>query len=308
MAHSRALLQVSSRIGLTSLCQNGLRAQTAVLPLVWTRCNSTRADQNNTQQKFADKLRELTTKDSQASMFPGSGTHHHPKWTDPDFQEVHVTHQPPKDWVDKFALYTIKIMRFNFDVISGYRFFPHTEATWLTRIIFLETVAGVPGSIAGTLRHLASLRRMQRDHGWIRTLLEEAENERMHLLTALQLKQPSRPFRLFVMLTQGIFYNWFFVSYLISPRYCHRMVGYLEEEAVVTYTKCLGELKDGKLPVWSKTEAPEIAKKYWKLDDDAMMIDVIRAIRADEAHHREVNHTLASINPTAPNPFSLEQK
>ena len=40
------------------------------------------------------------------------------------------------------------------------------------------------------LRHLRSLRRMNRDHGWIHTLLEEAENERMHLLTFVQLKQP----------------------------------------------------------------------------------------------------------------------
>ena len=45
------------------------------------------------------------------------------------------------------------------------------------------------------LRHLASLRRVQRDHGWIHTLLEEAENERMHLLVAVQLKQPSFAFR-----------------------------------------------------------------------------------------------------------------
>lgn len=39
--------------------------------------------------------------------------------------------------------------------------------------------AGVPGMVAGMLRHLHSLRRMERDHGWIHTMLEEAENERM---------------------------------------------------------------------------------------------------------------------------------
>lgn len=54
---------------------------------------------------------------------------------------------------------------------------------------------GVPGSLAAMLRHLASLRRAQRDHGWIHTLLEEAENERMHLLVAVQLKQPGLAFR-----------------------------------------------------------------------------------------------------------------
>ena len=45
---------------------------------------------------------------------------------------------------------------------------------WLLRIVFLETVAGVPGMVAGMLRHMRSLRRMERDRGWIHTLLEEA--------------------------------------------------------------------------------------------------------------------------------------
>ncbi len=39
------------------------------------------------------------------------------------------------------------------------------------RIIMLETVAGVPGMVAAMTRHLYSLRRMSRDHGWIHTLL-----------------------------------------------------------------------------------------------------------------------------------------
>lgn len=78
------------------------------------------------------------------------------------------------------------------------------------RIIFLETVAGVPGSIAGILRHLASLRRMRRDNGWIHTLFEEAENERMHLLTYMSLKQPNLFFRTVVWVTQGCFRFLFF--------------------------------------------------------------------------------------------------
>ncbi|CAN0464320.1 unnamed protein product, partial [Hapterophycus canaliculatus] len=73
----------------------------------------------------------------------------------------------------------------------------------LNRVIFLETVAGIPGMVAGALRHLTSLRRMRsRDHGWIHTLLEEAENERMHLLTFLKLKQPGPIFRFAVMISQ----------------------------------------------------------------------------------------------------------
>lgn len=34
------------------------------------------------------------------------------------------------------------------------------EAAWLSRILFLETVAGVPGMVAAMLRHLGSLRLM----------------------------------------------------------------------------------------------------------------------------------------------------
>ena len=52
------------------------------------------------------------------------------------------------------------------------------------------------------LRHMRSLRSMRRDNGWIHTLLEEAENERMHLLTFLQLRQPGLFFRGMVLLSQ----------------------------------------------------------------------------------------------------------
>ena len=48
---------------------------------------------------------------------------------------------------------------------------------------------------------------MRRDHGWIHTLLSEAENERMHLLTFLELRQPGRMFRTFVLLGQGAFFK-----------------------------------------------------------------------------------------------------
>lgn len=34
------------------------------------------------------------------------------------------------------------------------------EAAWLSRILFLETIAGVPGMVAAMLRHLGSLRLM----------------------------------------------------------------------------------------------------------------------------------------------------
>ena len=52
---------------------------------------------------------------------------------------------------------------------------------------------------------------------------------------------------------------------MISPRYAHKMVGYLEEEAVKTYTHLLHDIDSNRLPEWKNTPCPEIARKYWKL-------------------------------------------
>ena len=76
--------------------------------------------------------------------------------------------------------------------------------------------------------------------------------------------------------------------------------------------------------MWERMKAPPIAIAYWRLSvstvsficnntfknyvilqDNAMMRDVLLAIRADEGHHREVNHTLASMKSTDTNPYGL---
>jgi len=64
-----------------------------------------------------------------------------------------------------------------FNFISGYREKNPTTSAIEWRLIVLESVAGVPGFVAAAFRHFKSLRTLQRDHGWILTLLEEAENE-----------------------------------------------------------------------------------------------------------------------------------
>ncbi|KAJ7391966.1 hypothetical protein OS493_016273 [Desmophyllum pertusum] len=163
----------------------------------------------------------------------------HPIWSERDVESVEITHQEPTTKVDKLAYGCVQLLRVAFDIVSLYKVGKMTENKWLNRIIMLETVAGVPGMIAAMARHFHSLRKLSRDHGWIHTLLEEAENERMHLMTALELKQPGIIFRGIILLAQGVFVNFFFIAYLLSPRFCHRFVGYLEEEAVKTYTYCL---------------------------------------------------------------------
>ncbi|KAH9504788.1 hypothetical protein Btru_061961 [Bulinus truncatus] len=231
----------------------------------------------------------------------------HPIWTDEQVHNIEITHKVPEGVSDKLALKTVQLFRTVFDLLSGFKFGPTNERKWLNRICFLETVAGVPGMVAAMMRHMRSLRRMQRDQGWIHTLLEEAENERMHLMTALQLKQPSLLFRVCVIGTQGVFVTLFGIAYIISPKFCHRFVGYLEEEAVKTYTKCLEDIELGNLKHWKTKLAPDVAIRYWKLEPDATMNDVILAIRADEAHHRVVNHCLASLKKDEFNPYKPGQ-
>jgi len=227
----------------------------------------------------------------------------HPIWSQDEVHSIEITHKKPKGIIDNMAYSTVRLLRGSYDLISGYNRKPRNEKLWLNRIIFLETVAGVPGMVAAMVRHLHSLRKLRRDHGWIHTLLEEAENERMHLMTAMQLKQPSIMFRTTVMGAQGLFVTLFSLAYLLSPRYCHRFVGYLEEEAVITYTKCLKDIDSGLLQHWKTQPAPLLAKNYWNLAPAATMLDVILAIRADEAHHRVVNHTFASMSRDDFNPY-----
>jgi len=224
----------------------------------------------------------------------------HPIWSLEDAETVEITHHKPQAARDWLSFYTMKALRTSFDVLSGYKPGQMTESLYLRRFIFLETVAGVPGMIGGMIRHMRSLRKMNNDGGWIHHLLEEAENERMHLFTFIKLRNPGLMFRLAVLLTQGIFLMGFSATYLLSSRTAHRFVGYLEEEAVKTYTNCIKELDEGRLPRWINLKASEDSLKYWGLPEGATFRDVLVAVRADEVMHREVNHHLADLHPEAP--------
>ncbi|GAQ46942.1 inducible alternative oxidase 2 [Aspergillus tubingensis] len=146
--------------------------------------------------------------------------------------------------------------------------------------------------VGGMLRHLKSVRQMKKDPGWIESLIEEAYNERMHLLTFLELADPGIFMRFMVLAAQSLFFNAFFVSYLVLPKTCHRFVGYLQEEAVITFTPAIHELQAGKLHAWDDLPAPEIAVKDCRMPKGKQkMLDLLLYVRMDEAKHREVNHT-----------------
>lgn len=206
-----------------------------------------------------------------------------------DETQVQQPHTPPRDWRDRFAYRLTRLLRFFADAFFSGRY-GH-------RAVVLETVAGVPGMVGATLQHLRSLRRLESDRGWIRALMDEAENERMHLMTFIHIARPSGFERMLILLVQGIFYNGFFLLYLLSPKTAHRFVGYLEEEAVYSYTEYLEGVDQG---IYENVPAPQIAKDYWQLGPDARLREVILAVRADEAGHRDVNHAFADQLTAAP--------
>ncbi len=193
-------------------------------------------------------------------------------------------HYEPKNFSDKVALSFTKFLRFLADTFFKKRY-GH-------RAVVLETVAAVPGMVAGMLIHLKSLRKIEDDKGWIKTLLEEAENERMHLMTFIHIAKPTAIERFIIMIAQFIFIVTYAIIYIVSQRTAHRIVGYFEEEAVISYTEYLNELEAGAIP---DQPAPEIAINYWNLPLHSTLKDVVKVIRDDEAGHRDVNHTFADL-------------
>ena len=193
-------------------------------------------------------------------------------------------HHKPQNLSDKIAFAFTKFLRFLADT-----FF---KKKYGHRAVVLETVAAVPGMVAGMLLHLKSLRKMQDDKGWIKILLDEASNERMHLMTFIKIAKPTYIERMIIMIAQFIFILMYLFIYLISQRTAHRIVGYFEEEAVISYTEYLKEIEEGKI---ENIKAPEIAINYWNLPLNSTLKDVVKVIRDDEAGHRDVNHNFANI-------------
>ncbi|CAK7219909.1 inducible alternative oxidase 2 [Sporothrix bragantina] len=278
-----------------------------------------------------------TTSARMRDFFPVQETEHirqtPPAWPHHGFTEAEMLavvpgHRAPETIGDKIAWRLMRICRWGMDTATGMKRDqktdksnpttavaaekPLTEAQWMIRFIFLESIAGVPGMVAGMLRHLHSIRRLKRDNGWIESLLEESYNERMHLLTFMKMCEPGWFMKLMILGAQGVYFNTMFLCYLVSPRACHRFVGYLEEEAVHTYTRCLAEIDAGHTPAWTDPnfKVPEIAVRYWNMPEDKRtMRDLILYIRADEAGHRGVNHTLGNLDQkNDPNPFVSEYK
>ena len=162
------------------------------------------------------------------------------------------------------------------------------------RAVVLETVAGVPGIVAGVWLHLKSLRKMKTGYGPdIREMLSEAENERMHLMFFIEIAKPNWFERYLVLFAQLIFMIFYFILYVIDYKTAHRMIAYFEEEAVKSYTDYLGLVESGEV---ENVPAPRLAIQYYEMGSNAKLSDLIKRVRADEQHHSEVNHKYANGN------------
>jgi ubiquinol oxidase len=147
--------------------------------------------------------------------------------------------------------------------------------------------------VGGLLQHLKSLRNIKNDGGWIKELLDEAENERMHLFIYSEIAKPTTFEKFLIIGVQFFFYHLYFILYLISPSISHRIVGYFEEEAIQSYQKYLELIDTG---IYKNIPATETAKKYWGLEENATLRDIIISTIKDESLHRDVNHKFSEVS------------
>mmetsp|Transcript_26220 Transcript_26220/g.48898 ORF Transcript_26220/g.48898 Transcript_26220/m.48898 type:complete len:355 (-) Transcript_26220:282-1346(-) len=213
----------------------------------------------------------------------------------------------PETLTDKAMHFLVKTVLYRtFNLITGFDRTNPTAKSCEWRLIILESVAGVPGMVAAGMRHFRSLRTLRRDYGWIHTLLEEAENERMHLLVCLKMFDAGPLTRLAVVASQYTMVGFLGLTYLLHPKALHRFVGYLEETASQTYFDLVTAVNTPGTNLnrdWAHLKAPQIAIDYWRMDKDSMWSDVLMNLFADETNHRDVNHTFATMKNDDPNPY-----
>jgi ubiquinol oxidase len=193
-----------------------------------------------------------------------------------------VRHHVPRGMADRFALGCARLLCSVAGAMFGRRYGGS--------VIVVETIAAVPPMVAATLLHLKCLRRMIDDRGWVRTFMDEAESQRVHLMAFVSIRRPSLGERLLIAIAQGVFYNGYFLLYLISAQTAHRMAGYLAEASVRGYSDYLDRIRAG---AQENGPAPAAAIAYWNLPADARLAEMVYAMRADEAIHRDIHHAFA---------------
>ncbi|XP_047265207.1 ubiquinol oxidase, mitochondrial-like [Capsicum annuum] len=118
-------------------------------------------------------------------------------------------------------------------------------------------------------------KKFEQSGGWIKALLEEAENERIHLITMVEIVHPKWYEKLLVIFVQEAFFNFYFVLYLLSSKLTHRVIGYLEKEAIHSYTLYLNDIDHGEI---KNIPTLAIAIDYWRLPKDETLKDVMSSV------------------------------
>mmetsp|Transcript_19110 Transcript_19110/g.37730 ORF Transcript_19110/g.37730 Transcript_19110/m.37730 type:complete len:344 (-) Transcript_19110:265-1296(-) len=267
----------------------------------------------NAKPQSLKEQKEMDPEQYDRDLADHTGRQQNHIWTKEEVDHVraNIHKHKPVTMMDKVMNQIMYGLYHSFNWLTGYK----TENTSVSsiewRLIVLESFAGVPGFVAAGFRHFRSLRSLQRDHGWILTLLEEAENERMHLLVCLQMFKASWVTRMLVVAAQVTMTPVLMLLYTVHPKSMHRFVGYLEETAVHTYDNIITQTETPGTPLhaaWADLPAPNTAIAYWRLPKDALWVDTLKCMMADESHHRDVNHTFATLPTDDPNPFVLKHK
>ncbi|CAE8606408.1 unnamed protein product, partial [Polarella glacialis] len=208
----------------------------------------------------------------------------------------------PQSWSDSLARGIMYSLYRTFNFMTGFKPVntPVKAVEW--RLIVLESFAGVPGFMVAMFRHFRSLRTLERDHGWIHTLLEEAENERMHLLVCMKMFKAGPITRFLVVAAQLFMTPMLAMVYIARPKAVHRFVGYLEETACMTYANIIHQVETPGTPLheaWAELPAPALAKAYWKLSDEALVwpnhvIQIVEMTCITVAFHELMARTICS--------------
>jgi hypothetical protein len=155
-------------------------------------------------------------------------------WSNDELDKVSIEKHEPVTVSDHLMKSIMNVLYHGFNFVTGYDPVDPSPRSVAWRLIILESFAGVPGFVAAGFRHFYSLRTLKRDHGAIYTFLEEAENERMHLLVCLKMFEASPITRALCVAAQFGMTPFLALTYAVHPGSMHRFVGYLEETAVQT--------------------------------------------------------------------------
>lgn len=236
-------------------------------------------------------------------------------WTDEEIEKCLASKDKkyqPQTMSDHFVVNVMRTLYHTFNFITGYKEDNPTTRSIEWRLIVLESFAGVPGFLAAAFRHFYSLRTLKKNEPFIFTLLEEANNERMHLLVCLKQFNAGMFTRFLVMGAQFTMVPFLMALYAVYPPAMHRFVGHLEETAVHTYANIIKSIETPGTHLnkdWVDLPAPQMAIDYWMLPKDADWLLVMKHVLADEAHHRDVNHGIASLGlDPQENPFLEEHQ